>query len=58
MEIAHCSSTRLSTKEAAQYMGISPRTLEKYRLTGGGPPYFKVFQRVVYDQIDLDDWMR
>lgn len=48
---------RLSTKEAAEYMGISERTLEKYRVAGGGPPYMKIFNRVVYDTKDLDDWM-
>lgn len=48
---------RLSTKEAAEYMGISERTLEKYRVVGGGPPYMKIFNRVVYDTRDLDDWM-
>ena len=48
---------RLTTKEAAAYLGVSPRTLEKYRVTGGGPPFHKVFTRVVYDAADLDEWL-
>ena len=49
---------RLKTKEAAAYLGVSPRTLEKYRVTGGGPPFHKVFTRVVYDAADLDEWLQ
>ena len=48
---------RLSTKEAAAYMGISPRTLEKCRITGGGPSYLKIFDRVLYDMDELDGWL-
>jgi hypothetical protein len=33
-------------------------TLEKYRLRGGGPPYFKLSAHlVVYDVTDLDAWL-
>ena len=32
----------LNTAEAAQYLRVSPRTLEKWRLTGEGP----VFRRL------------
>ena len=49
---------RLSTKEAGPYVGVSPRTLEKYRILGGGPPYHKVFARVIYDTDDLDRWIK
>ena len=45
---------RLHTRDAAEYLGISPRTLEKARLTGRGPAFLKVFNRVVYDIEDLD----
>jgi len=36
---------------------ISHRTLERYRVTGGGPVYMKLGRRVVYDTADLDAWM-
>ena len=50
---------RLSTTEAARYLGdqISPRSLEKWRLTGGGPVYMRLGKRVVYDIADLDAWL-
>ncbi len=33
---------RLRTPEAAQYLGVSPRTLEAWRTRGGGPEYVKL----------------
>ena len=27
----------LSTRRAAKHLGLSPRTLDRYRVTGGGP---------------------
>jgi len=51
----------LRTREAAAYCGISPRTLEKLRLTsGGGPRFIKPRGRrfVCYEQADLDAWLR
>ena len=50
----------LRTREAAAYCGLSARTLEKLRLTGGGPPFATPLGRrfVVYDIADLDQWMR
>jgi hypothetical protein len=47
---------RKSTDAAAAHLGISSRTLEKWRLTGDGPPYIKLGRRVVYDLQDLDAW--
>lgn len=50
---------RLDTVQAAFYIhpGFSPRTLEKYRLTGDGPKYLKLGRRVYYRKADLDDWL-
>lgn len=47
----------LGTKEAAAYLGLSPKTLEKLRVTGEGPPYAKAGRRVIYDRRDLDRWV-
>lgn len=49
----------LRTDDAATYCGLSPRTLERLRLTGGGPQYSRPPGRrfVVYDRADLDAWM-
>ena len=38
-------------------MGLSPRTLERYRVTGQGPLYLKVGRRVLYRRVDLDAWL-
>ncbi len=48
---------RVDQREAALILGIRPRTLEAYRLRGGGPSYFKVGRRCVYDVDDLEAWM-
>ena len=32
----------LTTEEAAKYLRLSPRTLERYRVTGEGPRFLKV----------------
>jgi predicted DNA-binding transcriptional regulator AlpA len=47
----------LRTPGAAAYTGTSASTLEKLRLTGGGPKYLKLGKTVVYDPADLDDWL-
>ena len=43
-------------EEAARYLGLSPRTLQRMRVTGEGPRYVKARRRVIYDRLDLDDW--
>jgi hypothetical protein len=44
-------------KGAASQLGVSPRTLEKWRLLGNGPAFFKLGSRVVYDTAELDLYM-
>src|SRR3546814_6441689 len=46
----------LRTKEAAHYIGLSARTLEKHRTYGTGPAYRKVGGRVLYALEDLRGW--
>nr|WP_245649157.1 helix-turn-helix domain-containing protein [Sphingomonas mali] len=45
-----------SNDEAASFLRLSPRTLEKYRVIGGGPPFYKLGRRVFYKRVDLEDW--
>jgi hypothetical protein len=45
-----------SNDEAADFLRLSPRTLEKYRVRGGGPPFRKLGRRVVYAHSDLEEW--
>lgn len=51
-------SARLNAERAAEYVGLSPATLAKYRSVGGGPMFIKLGARVVYNIADLDAWMR
>ncbi len=46
----------LTTAEAAEVIGLSPRTLEYYRRTRTGPrlPYVKVAHKVKYRRADLE----
>ena len=46
----------LSTRQAAAILGLSPRTLESYRVKGGGPPFFSCCNRIRYLRADLDAW--
>ena len=49
----------LRTRQAAELIGCSPRTLERYRVVGGGPPYHRAGPRlVVYAREDLEAWLR
>lgn len=46
----------LTTDEAAVFLRLSPRTLEKQRVLGGGPRFRKFGARVVYAAEDLRTW--
>lgn len=50
------SSRYVITHEAARILGLSPRTLEKYRCHGSGPTFRKLGGRVVYAIDDLEAW--
>ena len=49
-------SKYLSTREAAAWLGLSPRTLDRYRVSGDGPAFHRFGGRVRYLAADLDDW--
>lgn len=46
----------LRTPEAARFLSLSGRTLEKHRTYGTGPAYRKLGGRVVYAIEDLQAW--
>jgi predicted DNA-binding transcriptional regulator AlpA len=55
------SSSRITprfvrTHDAAAFLGLSGRTLEKHRCTGTGPVFRKLGGRVVYAIEDLEAW--
>lgn len=50
-------SMLLTVEEAADWMRLSPSYLNKMRVTGDGPPFFKPGRRVLYRRGDLDRWL-
>ena len=57
------SATEFMTNdEVAGLLRVSPRTLEKTRLSGSGPNFFKVGPgqraRVVYRRADVFEWLQ
>ena len=48
----------LTTLEAATYLRVSIRTLEKCRYLGGGPRFRKFGRIVRYTAADLDEWAK
>lgn len=42
--------------QAATFLGLSPRTLERFRVEGRGPAFLKLGRRVVYSRDDLVRW--
>ena len=46
----------LSTPKAAAFLGLSPRTMDRYRMAGEGPSYYCFGHRVLYRRADLEDW--
>ncbi len=55
--MTHQHKKMLSTPEAASYLGLGKSTLDKLRLTSGGPRYVSYGRRVAYDPADLDEWL-
>lgn len=53
---AQITTRYVPTHEAAHLLGISPRTLEKYRCHGSGPTFRKLGGSVVYSIEDLEAW--
>ena len=47
----------LTPTEAAGILRISPRTLQRWRWAGGGPPYHRIGGLCRYSLADLKAWM-
>lgn len=47
----------IDTKMAACYLSLSHKTLEKYRICGGGPSFAKFGNKIVYKIDDLEKWV-
>lgn len=50
------TTKHLNQRELAERWNISPSTLERWRVLGGGPTYLKIGGRVVYRQEDINNY--
>ena len=46
----------LGTREAAEFLQLSRKTLDRYRVSGEGPVFHKFGRRVRYARSDLEAW--
>ncbi len=49
--------TVLRVREAADYLGLSSRTLEDWRWRRKGPKYVKLGRAIAYRLVDLEAWL-
>ena len=47
----------LTTKQLAQYLGVTATTLEMWRGAGKGPSHTRIGRWVRYRRADVDGWM-
>ncbi len=46
-----------STEEVAEYLGLPPRTLERWRYIGKGPRWASMGRHVRYSWSDIEAWV-
>ncbi|MEO4043635.1 hypothetical protein AAFN47_18720 [Hoeflea sp. CAU 1731] len=52
------SRPKYRTKPTSDHYGIPEQTLNNWRCTGDGPPFYKVGRIVLYDWCEVDDWLK
>jgi predicted DNA-binding transcriptional regulator AlpA len=45
------------TKSQAERIGVKPKTLDNWRSLGKSPPFYKLGNRIVYDDSEVDAWL-
>ena len=50
-------TTYLTETQTAEMLNVSARTLQRFRLEGGGPKFCKAGKRVLYASPDLEAWL-
>lgn len=60
LEHAESQPDRLTPREAAEFLSVTTRTLDKWRSTRreGSPPYTKMCGRVIYHRSKLEAWLK
>ena len=56
--MTNAATPYLNTRQAADHLGLSTRTLDRFRVSGDGPVFLKFGGRVRYLREDLDAWAR
>jgi len=57
MDITHDLEALIPEKKAAEFLGLSIKTLQKRRVTGDGPRYCRISSRCIrYKRADLIAW--
>jgi predicted DNA-binding transcriptional regulator AlpA len=51
------ANRRRNVRDAAAYIGSTKSYMDKLRCYGGGPRYYKIGAKIVYDEADLDAWL-
>jgi excisionase family DNA binding protein len=51
------SMTLLTEQQAAEVLAIKVKTLQAWRVRGGGPKFVKVGRLVRYTKVDLEDFI-
>ena len=51
------TETLTTQLEAARFLRVSTRTLERWRVAGNGPRFCKAGRRVLYRLTDLQAWL-
>jgi hypothetical protein len=51
------ATRRINVREAAAYIGSSKSKMDKWRCYGGGPKYYRLDHKIVYDVVDLDAFL-
>jgi excisionase family DNA binding protein len=47
----------LTQDEAAEFLKLSVRTVERLRVSGTGPKFLKIFRSVRYRPADVEAWL-
>ena len=47
----------LTTQEVAEFLGLKPHTLEKWRCEGKGPPFIRCGGAIRYEQKAVWTWL-
>jgi excisionase family DNA binding protein len=50
--------TAYRTVELAKLLGVSRRTLQRWRLEGGGPQYARIGRDCLYLVTDIENWLK